>query len=153
MKINFPTEPKKLARTGTMIELPKLEISIHGPQQVYRKHVLVDTGAFVTLFPLGLAAQIGIADVEQLPATSIKTGSGEKLKGHVARVKFTVNDPFNSRRGFDWDTEIVLAEANTYYYGVLGHQGFLEFFEFTLRAGVFQISEKADFPGTVRDYP
>ena len=44
MKIDFPTSPQKLARTGTMIELPKLEISIHGLQQVYRKHVLVDTG-------------------------------------------------------------------------------------------------------------
>ena len=87
------------------------------------------------------------------PTTTIKSGFGEAVTGYVVPVQMSINDPSNSRRGFDWKGEILLAQTHSLFYGVLGHLGFLESFEFALMSGQFQVAEKSSFQGTERHYP
>ncbi len=67
----------------------------------------------------------------------------------------SIRSPHNSRCGWDWSGEIVLANVSTSLFGVLGHFGFLEYFQFELDVAhrEFSIEENANFPGEVLTFP
>lgn len=117
--------------------------------------MFIDTGSVDSLFPLTLASQIGINDFSKLERVSIETGSGHSIHGYLTTAEMSIRSPLNSRCGWDWTGEIVLANVSTSLFGVLGHFGFLEYFQFELDVAnrEFSIEENSHFLGEVLTFP
>ena len=153
MKIEFPSKSLFVNHNQKMIHAPALALTFSYPSGNIRKEVLIDTCAWHSVFPLSLASQIGIHDVTQLPTIPIQSASGHFITGYSATVDMIIQDPYNSRRQFEWRAEILLAHITTNLYGVLGHVGFFEFFDFNLLRDRFQINQNAAFQGSITDFP
>ena len=153
MRLEFLAKPLFIPRNQKIVSWPVIELTIPRPiGSPFRKQVLIDTGATNTIFPLSLAAQLRIADVEKLPTIQLNAGTGG-FKGYLTKVRMRIDHPGSPSSGWDWTGEIVLANVQTSHYGVLGHIGFLEYFDFELRSEeeVFFLEDNSRFPGVVRE--
>ena len=154
MRIRFDTRTVCVPRNGKRLAYPAVVLGITVQGQLnFQKEVLIDTGSSHTILPLSLAAQLGI-DSKTFRSTTFRSGSGHQLTGYLATVILSIRDPENSRCGWDWECEILLANINTTLFGVLGHESFLEYFKFELDAedSSFSLEENAAFPGDVLTY-
>jgi hypothetical protein len=156
MRLEFKTRQIPVRRNRKIVAWPAVELAFHPPAgRTIRKDVFIDTGSVDSLFPLTLASQIGINDISKLERVSIETGSGHSIDGYLTAAEMSIRSPLNSRRGWDWTGEIVLANVSTSLFGVLGHFGFLEYFQFELDVASrqFSIEENSLFPGEVLTFP
>jgi hypothetical protein len=156
MRLAFKTRQIPVRRNQKVVSWPAIELAFHRPTGgAIRKDVFIDTGSVDSLFPLSLASQIGIDDVTTLERVSIETGSGHPINGYLTVAEMSIRSPHNSRRGWDWSGEIVLANVSTSLFGVLGHFGFLEFFQFELDVAnkQFSLEENIHFSGEVLTFP
>ncbi len=153
MRLEFPAKSILFPRNQTVVAWPVIELTIPRPFAIpFRKKVLIDTGATNTIFPLSLAAQLGIVDVEELSSIPMSAGSGG-FKGYLAKARMWIDHPENPNSGWEWTGEIVLANVRTSHYGVLGHLGFLEHLDFELRSEEerFTLEENSRFRGITRE--
>ena len=153
MRLEFPAKPILIPRNQKVVSWPVVELTIPRPiGSTFHKRVLIDTGATNTIFPISLAAQLGIADVEKLSTIQMNAGSGG-FNGYLTKLRMRIDHPGNPSSGWEWTGEIVLANVRTSHYGVLGHIGFLEYFDFDLRSeeGVFILEDNSRFTGVVRE--
>ncbi len=156
MRLSFKTRQIPVRRNQKIVAWPAIELAFHRPAGgTIRKEVFIDTGSVDSLFPLTLASQIGINDFSTLEKVSIETGSGHSIHGYLTTAEMSIRSPLNSRRGWDWTGEIVLANVSTSLFGVLGHFGFLEYFQFELDVAnrEFSIEENSHFLGEVLTFP
>ncbi len=154
MRIRFDTRTFSVPRNGKRLAYPAVVLGIGTPGfRTFQKEVLIDTGSSHTILPLSLATHLGI-DTKTLKSATFRSGSGHQLTGYLATVMLSIRDPENSRCGWDWESEILLANINTTLFGVLGHESFLEYFRFELDAEdfSFSIEENVTFPGDVLTY-
>lgn len=151
LKIEFETRPVVLKRSHQLLMLPVVEVGFLHPTSgdVYRREVLIDTGAHHCIFPTHLASKIGITDLKSLPEIDLGTGGGT-VKARETLATLSIVDPSNSKRSWTWTTQILLSDASLSHYGVLGTLGFLEFFRFDLDEAhlTFWLQESLGFPGT-----
>ncbi len=153
MRFEFPAKSLYIPRNQKIVSWPVVELTIPRPIGTpFQKRVLIDTGSTNTIFPISLAAQLGIADVEKLSTIQLNSGSGA-FKGYLTKARMWIDHPGSPSSGWEWIGEIVLANVRTSHYGVLGHIGFLEYFDFELRSEeeVFILGNNSRFPGIVRE--
>ncbi len=151
MRLEFPAKPILIPRNRKIVAWPVVEL-VFPPLfgLPLRQKVLIDTGATNTIFPFSLAPYLGIANVQELPAIQLGAGTGV-IKAHVTRTRMVIHVPGSADAGWEWTGEIVLANVRTSHYGVLGHIGFLEYFDFELRSEeeFFTLEDNSRFPGVI----
>lgn len=154
MRIRFDTKSAHLPRNGKFLEYPVISLNL-GTQEpsTIDRDVLIDTGASHTTFPLSLTKHLGI-NLESLPTTAFKSASGHEVVGHIAMLTLSIRSPENSRSGWNWQSEVILADIKSPLFGVLGHESFFEYFKFELDAEdeSFYLEENSKFPGRVLEY-
>ena len=154
MRIRFDTKSVHVPRNGKFLEYPaiSLGLGIPGGSQIYRE-VLIDTGASHTTFPLNLAIQLGV-ELDSLPKIIFKSASGHQMTGYVTTLSLSIRCSENSRTGWDWTGDVIMADIRTSLFGVLGHETFLEHFKFFLDSEEesFYLEENSSFTGEVLSY-
>ncbi len=155
MRLQFDTKSVHIPRNGKFLEYPAISLGIGatGTSPIFRE-VLIDTGASHTTLPLSLADQLGI-DLKSLDTTTFRNASGKELTGFIANLSLSIRSPENSRTGWDWSGDVILADIRTSLFGVLGHETFLEHFKFLLDSEdeCFSLEENSRFPGQILSYP
>ncbi len=153
MRLEFPAKAVTVPRNQKRVSWPVVELVFPQPFDLpLRQKVLIDTGATNTIFPISLAPHLGITDVGDLPAIQLGTGAGV-VNAYVTRTRMLIHAPGSLGTGWEWTGEIVLANVRTSHYGVLGHVGFLEYFDFELRSEeeLFTLEDNSRFPGAIRE--
>ena len=153
MRLEFPAKPITIARNRKRVAWPVVELVF--PQLFdlpLRQKVLIDTGSTNTIFPISLAFHLGIKDVEELPKIQLGAGTGV-VNAYLTSASMSIDSPECPNDGWEWTGEIVLANVRTSHYGVLGHLGFLEYFDFELRSEEerFTLEENSRFGGIIRE--
>ena len=153
MRLTFSTKQAFIPRLYKTISWPVVELAIlsefHPP---IRQKVLIDTGSTNSIFPISLAPYMGISDIRELPTIQLGAGAGV-VKAYVTQASLSIETPGRPDTGWEWTGEIVLANVRTSHYGVLGHLGFLEYFDFELRSEMeqFSLEDNSRFAGQKRE--
>ena len=153
MRLEFPAKLLFIPRNQKVVSWPVVELVFPQPFDLpLRQMVLIDTGSTNTIFPISLAPYLGIADIAKLPSIQLGAGVGV-VNAYVTRTRMQIDALGGHDSGWEWTGEIVLANLRTSHYGVLGHIGFLEYFDFELRSEeeVFTLEDNARFTGVVRE--
>lgn len=109
---------------------------------------LVDTGADVTLFSEGVAAQLGL-DLSAASEFSIGTALGTRATYRAMPLTIELRRKPDVLR---WTTTVGFV-PHRMAYGILGTRGFFEFFHFTydVTEGFFELEPKWLAPATVNN--
>lgn len=153
MRLEFPTKPVLIPRNAKQVSWPVVELVFpQSNDQRFRQKVLIDTGATNTIFPISLAVYLGLHDLDELPIVRIGVGSGI-VNGYAVPAQMAIHSPDNSETRWEWWGEIILANVRTSHYGVLGHVGFLEYFDFELRSeeNLFTLEDNLLFNGDIQE--
>ena len=151
MRIRFDTKTIHVPRNGKCLEYPAISLGLTTPNSsIIHREVLIDTGASCSTVPLSLARHLAL-DLDSLQTTTFMSVSGQRLTGYIAKVTMSIRSPDNSRSGWDWEEELILADIRSSLFGVLGHGAFLEYFKFELDAEEesFFLEDNSRFPGEV----
>jgi hypothetical protein len=117
---------------------------LHGSRQV---DGILDTGADETVFPEDVAARIGIdlTGAEERQVDLI--GRPAPVRCRYATVQLQITD--GSHMTYEW-TAVVAFAATRLRYSLLGHGGFLQFFDADFRGAAHEVIlfPNSTFPGT-----
>ena len=117
--------------TGEEIVLlrPEVTITIHGPSGRASVLALVDSGADNTIFPLKFSRMLGIETTKGKGPGALAFG-GQQIALSYAEVLLVLRD---RESAFRWRTRVYFSDSPTdeNQTAVLGHEGFLEFFDAT----------------------
>jgi hypothetical protein len=108
-----------------------LEVALLRPNGTgFRVKALLDTGAFMNLFPVSLADALGL-DWKSAPTTPITGVHGPGADAHVLPVRMAM-----WHAGYSFAAEIGFLETAQ---PLLGHHGFFEHFEVRFRTSARQV--------------
>jgi Aspartyl protease len=105
---------------------------------------LLDTGADDTVFPVDLAESLGI-DLSKEPAHDVGLAGRGSVPCRYAKVALRITD---GKETYSWEAVVGFMPIALRYV-LLGHAGFLQFFDVDFRGADkdFQMWPNRDFPG------
>jgi hypothetical protein len=105
---------------------PVLAVQVTGPTGGVLRDGLLDTGSDGTIFEESVATLIGV-DLSQAPGRSVGlVGRPQPVQCRFASVTFRITD--GVQETYEW-TAVVGFAATRLHYNLLGHAGFLQFFD------------------------
>jgi Aspartyl protease len=113
--------------TGKMRYRPIVPIHILAPQMLPPLDACIDSGADDTVFPPHWATRLGI-DLGSAPRGQAQVVGGSVIQLHFATVTLLLSDGYET---CEWDSCVGFA-ATPMRWALLGHAGFLEFFDVQL---------------------
>jgi hypothetical protein len=138
--------PVPSLRGGRTRFRPVLAIRLTGPSDTTLRDGLADSGADDAVFPESLAHFLGV-DLDQAEERQlILGGRPQPIRCRYAAVQLRITDGI--RETYEW-TAIVGFVAVRLSYSLLGHAGFLEYFDAEFRGSDRELllSANRSFPG------
>jgi hypothetical protein len=126
---------------------PVTGVRLTGPQGSLFRDGILDTGADATVFRESLATLVGI-DLTGIEERDVElVGRPAPVKCRYASVQLQITD--GARETYEW-TAVVGFASTLLRYNILGHGGFLEFFDADFRGAKREVIliPNAAFPGT-----
>jgi len=124
-----------------------MAVRLTGPADTKLRDSLLDTGADDTVFTEALAVLLGI-DLRSAPERQIAlAGRPQPVRCRYAPVELRITDGISET--YEW-TPVVGFVASRLNYSLLGHAGFLQFFDATFRGEPDRevlLTPKPSFPG------
>jgi hypothetical protein len=142
----LPTRRPVTPLAGAMVRYrPIIPVRIFGPSGSRLLDGCVDCGSDDTMFPLSLAGTLGI-DLTGAPQGEACPVGGMIVSYVYAPVTLRVTDGLES---FQWQTSVDFVDLPLRW-ALLGHAGFLDFFDTDLRGARREVflTPNALFPGT-----
>jgi hypothetical protein len=124
--------PRRIPSFGSRLfhYRPVTAVRVTGPRGDRLWNSLLDTGADATLFPESAATRVGI-DLAGAEERDIElVGRPAPVRCRYASVQLLITDGL--RETYEW-TAVVGFTASPLRYSILGHGGFLEFFDVEFR--------------------
>jgi hypothetical protein len=127
------------------LHLPMFAITIITPAGRRAVDGMVDSGATDVIFPSYLAQRVGV-DLTNAPLGQARQAGGAVLAFRYAHVRLYLSD---GQEGFEWDAVVGFLMSPAKPYALLGHAGFLNFFDVTLRGAAKEtiVDPNSAFPG------
>jgi hypothetical protein len=121
-----------------------LAVRLTGPRHSVARDGLLDTGSDDTVFPDAVAAAVGI-DLTQAPEFSLNLAARGLVQCRYAIVSLLISD---GRETFEWSA-IVGFVSVPLLFPLLGHAGFLQFFDAEFRGADHEVilMPNRDFTG------
>jgi hypothetical protein len=115
-----------------------------GPHGLHRAGACIDCAADDTVFPSRFAQRLGV-DLTNVPRGTSRAVSGASLSVRYATVTLFITDLVES---CEWDAIVGFTDAPLRW-GLLGHAGFLQFFDARLLGAKLEavLAPNASFPG------
>lgn len=137
--------PRLTLGGGNIRHRPIIAVRITGPGNFTVRDALIDTGADETIFEEWIAARIGV-DLSQAPVETVSLVGRPQSPCRYATVELLVTDIQETYR---WPALVGFVPARLPYQ-ILGHAGFLQFFEATFRGTDREVilTPNRSFPGT-----
>jgi len=125
--------------------LPMFAISVVTPSGRHVIDGMVDSGATDVVFPSHVPNQVGL-NLANAPVGQAMQAGGAVLAFRYAQVRLFLSD---GREGYEWDAVVGFLASPRKPYALLGHAGFLNFFDVLLRGAAKEtvVDPKAAFPG------
>jgi hypothetical protein len=134
--------------SGSLVRFrPVLAIRLTGPSGPRLRDALLDTGSDDTVFTEALAALLGV-DLQQAEERQLAlAGRPQPVRCRYAPVLLRITDGL--RETYEW-TAIVGFVSSRLHYNLLGHAGFLQYFdaEFLGADREMILTPNRSFPGT-----
>jgi hypothetical protein len=129
---------------GSVRHRPILAVRLAGPGNFIVRDSLLDTGADETVFEEWIASAIGL-DLSQAPTETVSQLGRPPLPCLYATVELRITD---IRETYRWPALVGFVAARLPYQ-ILGHAGFLQFFEAEFRGPVREVvlTPGSSFPG------
>jgi hypothetical protein len=126
---------------------PVIDVRLTGPHGGRFMKSLLDTGADETVFPEDIAIRIGIDLTGAEERQTDLVGRPAPVRCRYAAVQLQITD--GSRETYQW-TAVVGFVATRLRYNLLGHGGFLQFFDVEFRGAAHEmiLIPNASFSGT-----
>jgi hypothetical protein len=149
--MRFPYLAKALRRPvyslggAKVIYLPMFGVTILSPNGPVSVDGLVDSGSTDVIFPLTTAQACGI-DLTNAPVGEAQQAGGATLPFRYAHVRLRVSD---GQEACEWDSIVGFLKSPKRRHALLGHAGFLDFFDVQLRGAAKEtlVDPNAAFPG------
>jgi hypothetical protein len=132
---------------GVVRYRPVMAVRLTGPRNDWLRDGLLDTGADETIFGEIVATIIGL-DLDQAEARDVGlVGRPQPVRCRYAPVRLRITDGL--RETYEW-TAVVGFAATRLRYPLLGHSGFLQFFDAEFRGAdrAVILTPNRSFPGT-----
>ncbi len=132
MRFNYRS--KKLKRaihtlgSATHFELPILSVTIITATAVKPVDGIIDTACTDVIFPLNLAHSCNL-DLSNAPIGEASEAGGNVLRFRYAPVRLRISD---GNEAFEWAAEVGFLNRPGKAHALLGHTGFLDFFDVIL---------------------
>src|SRR4051812_18715499 len=126
---------------------PVLAVRLTGPSDTKFRDGLLDTGADDTVFTEALAALLGV-DLRQAEERQLAlTGRPQPVRCRYAPVQLRITD--GVQETYEW-TAVVGFVAARLHYNLLGHAGFLRYFDVEFRGADREVllTPNRSFPGS-----
>jgi hypothetical protein len=123
----LPVRQKSPATTAKMRHRPIVPIHILAPRMLPPLDACIDSAADDTVFPPHWATRLGI-DLKAAPRGQAQVVGGSIIQVSFAPVTLLLSDGYET---CEWDA-IVGFSASAMRWALLGHSGFLEFFDVQL---------------------
>jgi hypothetical protein len=125
---------------------PVIAIRLTGPSDTTLRDALVDTGADETVFPESLAHFLGVDLLQAEERQLVLGGRPQPIRCRYAAVQLRITDAITDT--YEW-TAVVGFVAARLSYSLLGHAGFLEYFDAEFRGADRELVLNANraFPG------
>jgi hypothetical protein len=106
---------------------------------------VVDSASTDVVFPLQVAQACGL-DLRNAPPGQATQAGGRVLSFRYAHVRLRITD---GREAYEWDAPVGVLNVPGKRYALLGHAGFLDFFDVTLRGAAKEVlvTPNASFSG------
>jgi hypothetical protein len=126
---------------------PVMAVRLAGPRGDRVYDGLLDTGADWTVFRERTAARVGIDLTGAEERDFELVGRSTSIRCRYTRVRLQITDGL--RETYEW-TAVIGFTASLLYYNLLGHGGFLEFFDVEFRGADREVVliPNRSFPGT-----
>jgi hypothetical protein len=131
---------------GLVRSRPVLAIRLTGPSNAKLRDGLPDTGADDTVFTEGLAALLGV-DLRQAEERQLAlAGRPQSVRCRYAPVRLWISD--GSQETYEWSSVVGFVAARLHY-NLLGHAGFLQYFDVEFRGMDREVvlTPNRSFPG------
>jgi hypothetical protein len=146
--MRFPYFAKRLrspthSRPGVnVVHLPMLAIT---PAGMYPVDGLVDSAATDVVLPLHVAAALSL-DLTSAPAGKATLADGSVVTHRYAHIELYLSDGYEA---YQWPAVVAFLDVPGRRHALLGHAGFLDFFDVLLKAGAKEtiVDPNAAFPG------
>jgi hypothetical protein len=125
---------------------PLMPVRLTGPSNTRVRDGLLDTGADDTVFEESLAGLLGV-DLQQAEERLVGlAGRPQPVRCRYAPVLLRITD--GVQETYEW-TAVVAFVAGRLHYNLLGHAGFLQFFDANFRGDDHEadLTPKPSFPG------
>ena len=132
---------------STLRYRPLMAVRLFGPHASRLRDGLLDTGADETVFEDALAPLIGI-ELSHAEERNVRlVGRAKAVRCRYAPVKLRITDGVSET--YEW-TAVVGFAATNLRYQLLGHAGFLQFFDAEFRGADQEVilAPNRSFPGT-----
>ena len=139
--------PRLTLGGGNIRHRPIIPVRLTGPGNFIVRDCLLDTGADETVFEEAIAARIGL-DLSQAPVETVSLIGRPQFPCRYATVELLITD---IRETYRWPALVGFVPARLPYQ-ILGHAGFLQFFEAEFRGPAREVvlTPGSSFPGMRR---
>jgi hypothetical protein len=130
---------------ATQLHLPVIPVTLITPSGRRFIDGLIDSASTDAVFPVHVAAQVGI-DLTNAPVGQGSQAGGSALAFRYAAVRLRIAD---AQEAYEWDAIVGFLNSPGKPYALLGHAGFLNFFDVQLRGAAKEtiVDPNAAFPG------
>lgn len=108
----------KGASVKELISVPLIRVDFSSPPSYF---CLVDSGADNTIFHGDIGRDIFGLKIENGEKKTITGISGHQFTGYIHRIQYKLG-------GWDYEADVVFADNLAFPFGILGRNGFFEFF-------------------------
>ncbi len=139
--MRFPYLSKSLKRavhtlgSATRFELPIFSVTIITATAVKTVRGIVDTASTDVIFPLTVAQDCNL-DLSNAPIGEASDAGGNILRFQYAPVRLRITD---GNESFEWASEVGFLNRPGKALALLGHTGFLNFFDVLLRGSAKEV--------------
>ena len=148
--MRFPYFTKRLrapiySRPGAnVVHLPMLSITAITPSGMASVDGLVDSGATEVVMPLRVVPALGL-DLTNAPAGQATQADGSIVTHRYAHVELYLSD---GNEAYRWPAVVAFLDVPGRHHALLGHAGFLDFFDVLLRGAAKEtiIDPNSAFP-------
>jgi hypothetical protein len=149
--MRFPYLPRRLRSPipslggATQVYLPVFAITLITPSGQWAIDGMVDSGATDVVFPSHVAQRAGL-NLANAPLGQATQAGGTVLTFRYARARLRIAD---NRDVCEWDAVVGFLTSPGKPYALLGHAGFLDFFDVLLRGAAKEtvVTPNAAFAG------
>jgi hypothetical protein len=114
--------------SATHVELPIFSVTLMTATAAHQGEGMVDTACTDVIFPLSVAQSCNL-DLTNAPIGEASDAGGNILRFRYAPVRLRISD---GNEAFEWATEVGFLNRPGKAHALLGHTGFLNFFDVTL---------------------